>query len=1261
MFTHRPTGAIMNRRPAILLVLSFLFALQILSARPDASTLVADGWKAWEKGDHEAVEGKFLEALKEDPNNSRAQLGLALLYSLQGKDEKSASAFRAALNGQSDIYPYLYSQWVTSRVRAGLGTSETRELLEGLTGKADSLGILRAMANEVLGAYYEEKGDIERSKDYYGKINAVTDWTVIGPFDNVSASGYDKTYPPEGEYNTSATYPGRNGVPAKWFRIAAVRNDDWIDFKRYFAQQTAVFYANTFIYSPKEQTADLRVGTSGSFRLFLNDAVVHESSDEFDNDLDTYIARTTLHEGWNRVMIKCGCSEINRCNFLLRVTDARGEILPGLNISSEPHTYSSSRDTRAERVDNFAVEYFRKKIASNPDHLENYILLADCYLRNDDATNAELTLRDAIRLAPNCALLYDHILEAYSRGDKHDEISRTLDKIYMIDRNVPSALEYKFNEYLEAEKFDKAEEVLAQLERLLPESTKIYELKIDLFSKKNLGEKVIETNHKAFTLFPGNSRFALTEAAIIARTTKKPQEPISIMEDYIARSYDPSVMQALAGTYLGIPDLKKWRAMYDRLLELDPASPGYYYQMANTYSTIEDYASAEQMLRKAIEICPNSSGIWSKLGEVQRIAKKESDAIASYREALKFNPTDYDARAALRELQGKKSVFEQFNEIDVDSLIKHAATAKDYPDEKALILLDDAERVVYEQGASESSQELVVRVFNDLGIDDWKEYYIGFNSYNEELTIEKAEVIKKDGSDVKADIDDNHIVFKSLEPEDIIHLKWHLKNHYSGKLSSQFWDSYYFDGFYPTQHIRYSLIVPENFQFKYGAQNMKAEPVKTKVENGVLYNWSLDDVPAVAYEYGMPTLDDVGRMLYISSISGWDYLVEWYSDVAKTKTRSSYEIKEQVADLLKGKEKVSDEEKMRAIYEFITENIRYSSVAFRQGAYIPQKARDVLVNKIGDCKDVATLCIAMLSEAGLKAHYVLVNTRDEGSNRNIRPSIAFNHCIVAVETSNGLKFLDLTANNFPIGAMPNADVDAFALLIKPGTKEPLYLPKANTIPCNASVQTSIELRDDNSMAGERRTSLTGSLSASIRNSLRHEAKKEQEKKMLAGLTSDFPDVKLVNFETENLDNLEPEVKYLYKYEVPRYITDAGDFKFMKIPWVHSAESDEALSYDRRNYPYDYWPSADTLTENIEIKVPQGYQPVDLPKGVSLKSPVAEYSLKYSFSGEKLIAQRRYINKKLVVSTDEYPEFKGFYNSVVKEDTRQILLKRKGKK
>jgi hypothetical protein len=408
----------------------------------------------------------------------------------------------------------------------------------------------------------------------------------------------------------------------------------------------------------------------------------------------------------------------------------------------------------------------------------------------------------------------------------------------------------------------------------------------------------------------------------------------------------------------------------------------------------------------------------------------------------------------------------------------------------------------------------------------------------------------------------------------------------------------------------------------------------------------------------MPPLDDVGKVLHISSIANWEYLVEWYSDLARTKTRASYEIKEQVARLFDGKPNLSEEEKIEAIYHFITENIRYSSVPFRQSALTPQKARNVLVNKIGDCKDVATLCIAMLDAAGIKAHYVLVNTRNEGQNKNVLPSISFNHCLTGVETKAGVKYLDLTAYNYPFGSVPAPDVEGFSLLMKPGVKAPDYLPRHEFMSNNILRQTKITVRQDLGIAVNVHSRKIGAPGAWMRNDYRDLGQKEREKRLAESLSGDFPNVVLNKFDMENLDGLAPAVRYAYEYEVPNYVTETGQFLLLKMHWADGFGADQALSYDQRNFPYEIgWAYADSMIEEIEMALPAGYAPVDLPPSVKLTSAFADYAVNYSFAAGRLNAKRELVVKKTVVPPEAYAEFKKFYNSIVKEDARQILLKK----
>jgi len=1235
------------------LVLATFSTLPSLHA--DAGSAIADAWKAWDKGDHRLVEQRFLDALGESPDDPRALLGLSFLYSLEQQEGKAWEMYSRAMDHLPSRYPYLYAAWLTPGFIANDDPPKGVALLKELREHPDSLGVMSGTATELLGRYYWGHNDLETAREYYRQMNCVTDWMLIGPFDNTSASGYDKTYPPETEFAPDREYRGKIGVPARWFKPLAVRNDNWIDITYYFADPLGIYYANTFVYSPTRRDVDLRLGTSGSFKLLLNDEPVNESSDEYNNDLDTYIARTTLQQGWNRVLVKCGASDIDRCNFLLRITDAHGNAIPGLRTETERHDYHSRPGATSVRLDNFAESFFREQIARYPDRLENYLLLADCYLRNDKAVEAELTLHDAIRLAPDCVPLYDRLLEAYRIDDKDDEWQKTLDKIESIDPGNPSVLTYRFYEAIKAENNEKAEQLLGRYEALFPDNASIYDMRMQLYAARSLSDKVLETAHEAFERYPNVLGYVTAEALLASRVRKNDREAAGLYEDYLKSQHSEQALVALAELYLGMSDQTRWRKTYDRLLEFSPASSGYYFRMANTYSQMRDYPNVEENLKKCIALCPNSSTYWAKLGEVHRIQNRTDEAIRDYRTALSYDPTDYDIRSTLRELEGKKSIFEQFERIDVDSVVRYARTMQEDSDEPGVILLDDARRVIYDDGASESSQELVVKVFNGRGIDDWKEYDIGQNPYSEELNIEKAVVVKQDGAEVKADIDDGYVVFKSLEPNDVIHLRWKIKNHYSGKLFDRFWDSYYFNGFYAVRHIRYELLTPKGFKFDYATQNMNVEPVKTDVAEGTIYRWSLDNLPAISEEYGMPTLEDVGSILHISNIGGWSYLVDWYSDIATTKTKSSSEIREQVRSLFPDTG-VSDEEKMEGVYNFITENIRYSSVAFRQGAQIPQKARDVLVNRIGDCKDVSTLCIAMLRELGMTAYYVLVNTRDEGLNEHVLPSIAFNHCIVAVETSKGERYLDLTANNYPIGSTPEGDMGAFALVIKPGVTKPMHLPTRGSLSRTITTRITAELRADNSLRSMESTTLTGTLAAAIRSAFRDQAKKDVEKSFTATLASYYPNVKLNSLEMQHLDELTPDVEYRCEYETPNYLSEAGDFKLFKIPWSYPMSTDEALSYEERDYPYEYWPGEDTLDEEVTIRIPEGYGAVELPKPVRLASSVADYSVQYAISNGNLVARRRIVNKKLTVSPEEYSDFRTFHNSMVKEDHRQILLR-----
>ena len=259
---------------------------------------------------------------------------------------------------------------------------------------------------------------MEKAKDYFKQIGSVNDWSVIGPYENISASGYYEKYPPEKEFNPDTIYTGKNNKPIHWFNIDRSRYDNWLDFTLYFPSDNSIYYGNTFVYSPVEQKVQIRIGTSGSFRAFLNDELITECYEERNNDLDTYVSGITLQKGWNRFLIEVGYSDIDRCNFLLRITDDKGFALDNLKYSTAKTAYNTAGIDTGTEVNSIYEKYFEDLIKQHPDYPENYVLLSRLYLRNDKISDAESTLLNGLKALPDNVLLMYSLISVYNKGGK---------------------------------------------------------------------------------------------------------------------------------------------------------------------------------------------------------------------------------------------------------------------------------------------------------------------------------------------------------------------------------------------------------------------------------------------------------------------------------------------------------------------------------------------------------------------------------------------------------------------------------------------------------------------------------------------------------------------------------------------------------------------------------------------------------------------------------------------------------------------------
>lgn len=122
-------------------------------------------------------------------------------------------------------------------------------------------------------------------------------------------------------------------------------------------------------------------------------------------------------------------------------------------------------------------------------------------------------------------------------------------------------------------------------------------------------------------------------------------------------------------------------------------------------------------------------------------------------------------------------------------------------------------------------------------------------------------------------------------------------------------------------------------------------------------------------------------------------------------------------------DRVSDDDKARAVHDWIRANIRYVAVFLGIGGYVPNPLPQVLRNRFGDCKDMTLLAVALLRAVDVDAAPALLNAGTEYTQPPL--PLGLNHVIVYLPSVR--RFFDPTANTVPYGALP------FAVADKPAT------------------------------------------------------------------------------------------------------------------------------------------------------------------------------------------------------------------------------------
>jgi len=359
-----------------------------------------------------------------------------------------------------------------------------------------------------------------------------------------------------------------------------------------------------------------------------------------------------------------------------------------------------------------------------------------------------------------------------------------------------------------------------------------------------------------------------------------------------------------------------------------------------------------------------------------------------------------------------------------------------------------------------------------------------------------------------------------------------------------------------------------------------------------------------------------------------------------------------VTELTKGKP--TDIEKVKSVFYWVQDNIRY--IAFEDGlaGFIPATAQDVFKSKYGDCKGMANLITEMLKLAGFDAHMTWIGTRHIPYDYTL-PSLAVdNHCISTVLIGGKEYFLDGTEKYIPFGDYAWR-IQGKEVLIGKGDKyEVKKVPLMDIEKSKLLTQTSFQLKD-NVLKGHVKTTLTGEQRTRF-HQYYHDLPMDEKKKVIQRfLEFGNKNLAVTNVKTSDLNNREIPVVVEGDIDLSNYIITEDKEIYVGIDFFPEDMRGIIPDKDRQQ---DYALSSGYVSQDeTELILPVGYKVASLPGSIDEKTADYAVNASYSSKDNKILFKKTLSFPTGRIRKADFENWKRFTNKLKDFNSNLILIKK----
>lgn len=421
--------------------------------------------------------------------------------------------------------------------------------------------------------------------------------------------------------------------------------------------------------------------------------------------------------------------------------------------------------------------------------------------------------------------------------------------------------------------------------------------------------------------------------------------------------------------------------------------------------------------------------------------------------------------------------------------------------------------------------------------------------------------------------------------------------------------------------------------YRFGYKNPKPEKI-TRRNYSV---WEPESMPGFSY----------------STFKTYKEIVDAYAARAIPKVVVDERIRKLAAGIVGGEK--NPREKARLLYEWVAGNITYAGNCIGVGAVVPHDLGFILDNRMGDCKDQATLLNALFMAEGIPSTQALINAGSSYRLPAIPQVSAVNHVINYLPDYD--LFVDATSENLPFGMLDFSISDKPVLLVD-GYTENRRTPATPVGRDRQSMISELTIHPDGSLSGRTDVELHGTFAVRTRAGFR-DTSPQSEEEWLKNIFSNEGHIGKGRLKKDDPKPLLDHYKYSVDFETRNFIQyfGAGAF-YVYSPMPTQAAIGSFLGLDSEIEEVDVSCGSVSSHEEYVYRFPDNLEILAMPNDMRIEESFISYSASYKTGKNTLTIKRSFDDKTPgnVCSADLMKKQREVIQKVIRNIKSQVVYK-----